>query len=63
MHDRRRRVTAPAMRRAGVGVTLVALGTAGTRLALQQRVVGEAALAGATPPDAARAMTAAVRSR
>ena len=53
-------VPAEHVARATAGVTLVAQGTAGTRLALQQRVVGEAPLAGATPPDAAGAMTAAV---
>ncbi len=46
--------------RAVVGVTLVTQGNAGTRLVLQRRVVGEAALAGADPKDAAGAMTAAV---
>jgi cholesterol transport system auxiliary component len=46
--------------RAALGVTLVAEGTAGTRLVLQRRVEGEAALAGATPQDAVAAITAAV---
>jgi cholesterol transport system auxiliary component len=53
-------VPAEHLARATAGVTLVADAAAGTRLALQQRVVGEAPLAGTTPPDAASAMTAAV---
>ena len=53
-------VPAEHLARATAGVTLVADAAAGTRLVLQQRVVGEAPLAGATPPDAAGAMTAAV---
>jgi ABC-type uncharacterized transport system auxiliary subunit len=53
-------VPAEHLARATAGVTLVADAVAGTRLLLQQRVVGEAPLAGATPPDAAGAMTAAV---
>jgi ABC-type uncharacterized transport system auxiliary subunit len=46
--------------RAALGVTLVAEGSAGTRLVTQQRVEAAADLAGATPQDAVAAMTAAV---
>ncbi len=54
--------TAPAARlaRTALGVTLVAEGGATAHLVLQQRVEGEAALAGTTPQDAVGAMTAAV---
>ncbi len=47
--------------RAALGLTVVATDNAGTRLVLQRRVEGEAALAGDTPRDDADAMTAAIR--
>lgn len=54
--------TVPAGRlaRTALGMTLVAEGAASAQLVLQQRVEGEAPLAGATPQDAVGAMTAAV---